>query len=317
MQIIHDELEAKVESPIVIVGCQRSGTTLLRTMLERHPGLLVHPYEPQFFLDLARRHGDEIRDPRAAAAFLRNHPYRAETVSAEAIDAAYDAAGRMSLREFAQRYLRLWAGDHARGRRLVLKHPYLVHHLDLVYELFPQATVVHIVRDPRGNVSSTRARWRKVSVWESAMLWRTAVSTGHALAVKQPRRCVELRYEDLVREPEPTMSRLCADLGIPFSPRLLQFEMATWSYAPGEGGKKVQYRGPDPSRLGLWRRYLSPVDVRIIETCCGEQMDLWGYDRTDPAVSGTAFAFRVGMQRLYYGVRRAARRVRRITWKRG
>ena len=209
-----------------------------------------------------------------------------------------------------QRYLRLWAGQEQDQKRPVLKDPYFIRHLDLMFELFPGATFIHIVRDPRANVSSQRARWSRATTWECLRWWRDAAQAGHRLARRQPHRCIELRYEDLVTAPEETLRPLCRFLHIPFLPQLLEFELDTISFIPGQEPEAVRFTRLDPTRLTQWQQYLSPLEVRLVEAGGRREMAWYHYRPTNPPVARLPFVARLLQERARYQMRAAVRQGR-------
>lgn len=301
---------APATSPILIIGGRRSGTTLLRALLNQHPDLLVHPAEPQFILDLYRRFGHCVYNIPEAVAYVRDHPHRAPAISAQALENAYRDCKQLSLQQFVQRYLRLWDGQERPPKRAVLKDPYFIRHLDLMFELFPAATFIHIVRDPRANVSSQRARWPRATTWECLRWWRDAARAGHRLAQQQPHRCIELRYEDLVTSPEQTLRQLCRFLHVPFLSELLEFELDTISFVPGKDPEAVRFTQLDPTRLAQWQKYLSPLEVRLVEAGGRREMAWYHYEAMNPSVATLPFVARLLQERLRYQLRAAARQGR-------
>lgn len=296
--------------PILIVGARRSGTTLLRTILSQHPDLLVHPAEPQFILELYRRFGHCIYDVPEAVAYVRDHPYRAPAIDPQALAGAYGDCEQLSLQEFVQRYLQVWCGGEGHEKRPVLKDPYFILHLDLTFELFPGATCIHIVRDPRANVSSQRARWPEASLWECITWWRNAARTGHKVASQEPARCIEIRYEDLVKMPKQTVQRLCRFLHVPFRDELLEFELETISFMPGREPEAVRFTRLDPTRLTQWQKYLSPLEVRLVEEGCHREMRWYQYQRMNPPVAKVTFASRLLQEQVHYQILALARQGR-------
>lgn len=308
--VVREAVFTNAARPVVIVGSRRSGTTLLRTMMSQHPNLLVHPDEPQFLLELYHRFGNHITDVPAAATHLLDHPYTPQTLAPEALRASFGEDTSLSLRAFAQRYTRAWGGEALDVQRPVLKHPRLIFHLDLVFELFPDAVVVHLVRDPRANVFSQRSRWPDLSIWECALWWRDAVRAGRALARRQPDVCIELRYEDLVQQPEETSQQLCAFLQVPYTSRLLEFELETRSFRPDGRPQQVRFSRLDATRLARWREHMTPMEVRLVEACCRREMGWWGYEPLQPEVSSWRLVAWIINERARYRLREMARSTR-------
>ncbi len=309
------------KNPIVLVGCQRSGTSLLRAMMGKHPGMLEHPAEPQFLLGLYHRFGLRIRDRSKALAYVASHPYLPPSVKPETLWAAYEDSDAQTLRNFVQRYLHVWGGDELKTKVPVLKHPQLIFHLDLVMDLFPDAAVIHIVRDPRANVSSQRARWPQFSIWECAMQWKTAVTTARSWGQHHERQYHEIQYEHLVQSPQAAMKTLLSELGIAFSEQMLSIDYETDVFSRGEPVEKVRFTSTDPKRIRLWEHVLSPLEIRRIEFCCQKEMAWWNYEPLRPDVSKGILVARISAEWLHYQLRMGGRKVkaaaRHIGWRSG
>jgi hypothetical protein len=289
---------------ILIVGCRRSGTTLVRTILEEHPNLLVHPFEPQFFLQLYRRFGLDRIPPSSALAYILGHPYRAPEVTGEKLGAGDFPP---DLTGIVHRYMVAWSSGHE-NRPKVLKHPAFVFHLDIAELLFPECTVIHVVRDPRASVSSQRQRWSHLSVWQCAMHWRRAVEAARAWYRKNAGRYIEIQYEELVQYPEESVRKLCASLSLPYSKQLLSFRQQETVFEPETGQQLKLYRAPDPSRIDLWREWLTGDDVQIVEAICSREMAWWRYPAVSSSVPSFALRSRMVRERIACAVHRLANR---------
>ena len=307
--------------PIIIVGCQRSGTTLLRTILGQHPQLLEHPKEPQFILEIYQRFGYEVRDVGTAVAYLLKHPYLPETINPEALHQAFAPYKQLSLSAFFQIYLQIWAGERCQNKRPILKDPTLVYHLNVVKKLFPQATILHVVRDPRGSVSSQKNRWQYYTTWECTMLWKRAMqATSHCQKI-QAAPLLEICYERVLLNAQDELSTLCRSLGILFLPEMLTFEEKTTDYTPDGVPLKVTFKSVDSSRLEQWRKRLAPVDICLIEYVCKLEMERWDYRLVQPKVAPTQLYKQMICERLYYFYRTNGRffknLLRKIGWRMG
>ena len=181
--------------------------------------------------------------------------------------------------------------------------------------------MIHIVRDPRANISSQRARWPELTVTDCAIWWRDAVRIGRATANEDPEHCIELRYEDLVLDPSPTLQYLCKALGLTFSEAMMSFDYQTTSFQPDAKPENVRHQGIDASRLERWRQYLDDDEVQIIERYCGAEMAWWNYERTQlPSSPNIALAWRLTRERGGHQYKKSGRQVkgmlRKVEWKR-
>lgn len=287
-------------APVVITGCQRSGTTLLRVMLGRHGALLEHPDEPQFILELYKRHGRTIKNTAAAISYIANHRYASDSVSDLALQEALQPNSEFLLKDLIQAYIRIWAGETVNVKRPILKDPALIYHLPLVRHLFPEAIIVHIIRDPRANVFSQIRRWPRITVWQASELWKRAVILGHQWATTRDKHYLEVHYENLVQNPAEELQSLCRHLQISYTNEMLSFEQEATLFAPDGTPRQVTHRTIDPSRLYLWKEHLTPADIRLIEDCCGQEMNIHDYPLQNPTVTFLPYTLRLIRERAYY-----------------
>jgi Sulfotransferase family len=189
--------------PIFIVGSTGCGASLLRCLLDRHERIAIP--RPTGFMRAA-----------TAQAFIPFWPYGERWHRRLGLD---DAAFEARLGEFYGGLFREHA-ERAGKSRWGDATPWHVWHLEALARLFTDASFVGLVRHPGGNVESARlrlARTRRLATQRYARdnreLARQAVALGE--------RCVVLRYEDLVHEPEPVLRELLDWLGEPWSERLL------------------------------------------------------------------------------------------------
>ena len=303
------------EPYIVVAGSPRSGTTLLRTLLKGSHALVIHPQEPHYILEMHRRFGPTITDVPSATEFILGHSkFPASLVNPDRFREALKTKSSVSLSEFLRISYRILRGDRP-DAPLVLKHPAFMLHLDLVRELFPDLRVIHIVRDPRANAFSQRTRWPSTSYWMSATGWQSYIDAGVGIKRRGHIPYLELRYEDLLKEPEAYCRRVCDFIDIPFEPGMLAFDhvQKDWNPTnPGEGAKR-HYHGFEQDRIDKWRKYMKPVEVKLIENQCRRGMTLLGYQTTDPHVSAreyVPFYLRERRRALQKSYRRLRRRWR-------
>jgi hypothetical protein len=271
---------------VVVAGSPRSGTSLLRTILRNHDALAVHATEPHYLLEMYDQFGTTIRDVPRAIDFVAGHEkFPRQQIGEPALREAFARRATVSLSEFLRTSYRIFRGDR-QDRPMVLKHPAFILHLDLIKSLFPNLSVVHSIRDPRGNVLSQRTRWPSTSVWKASARWRACIDAGRAWQRKGASPYLEVRYEDLVLAPEKSCASLCEFLRIPYTPDMLAFDHVEreWNPTkPGEGAKR-HYQGFEQQRIDKWKRHLRPVEVRLIEDRCRRRMRWFGYEPSHPDV---------------------------------
>lgn len=255
-------LEAR--SPIFIGGQRRSGTSLFRVLLNRHPHIACGP-ESKFvqgsFVDWHERLLDQWAD------FIDTYGLSAHDVDSGIAALVDTLFTRYQLREGKIR----WAE----------KSPGNILAIDYLFRLFPRAQFIHVIRDPRDTYCSIRDRarrdrpdWEKFHPSRAARDWRAAILAGIPWRAR-PDRYLEVRYEELVREPESSLRRVMTFLNEAWDPRLLDPDADN---SEARGDRQVR-RGPIiTTSIGRWRSELSGTEVKKIERVAGELMAELGYD---------------------------------------
>ncbi|MBV1848989.1 sulfotransferase family protein [Catellatospora tritici] len=273
-----------IERPIFVVGCPRSGTTMLQLMLHAHPRIAIPP-ETRFVLKAyadRQRHGD-LRDPanrrrlaewittgRTAFADLGLDP--ATTI--EKIIAAGPTLGSALgtvFRAYAERFGKPRWGD---------KRPAYLNNLDVVRRLFPTAQIVNIVRDGRDCVASIRETpWYDKDICQAISDWARAMdSSARARRVLPADSYHELRYEQLVAEPEAVLTGLCAFLGEQYDPAMAEpARVAEVAVPSRKSWHRLTHEPVTSQRVGSWRERLQPWEIALCESVAGRQLAAQGY----------------------------------------
>ena len=261
------------ERHIILGGAPRSGTTILRTLLDRHPEVCCGPETkllvPAAFNEAWLSQAYGIPGPEMEA-MRRGSPSQGAFVDAFAARVRTDA----------------------RKPRWAEKTPQNIRHLAWIVERFPEATVVHIVRDGRDVVCSMREHpdWRWVDgSWQKVLVprplgWyaqRWVDDTAAGMAWRSDPRYAELRYEDLVADPPAVLVSLCERLGIPADAAWLAGASVGAPRAEatrGEGTGGPDYAGAvSAASVGRWRSDLDEDELREVEQRCGERLRELGY----------------------------------------
>lgn len=276
-----------VERPVLVCGVGRSGTSLLQSMLNAHPDLALPP-ETHFFRRYVARKGlrADLEANGAswfAGALARDEDFQRAGVSAEELLAPFE--GRpLDLAAAYARLLALWAVRDGKAR-VGDKDP---RNLDFLPELraaFPGAYVVHIVRDPRAVVDSrTRAAWSKNRPWWAhALLAQDQLRRGRRVGEQLfGDAYLEVRYEDLLTDPEGQLTRVCDHVDLPYDPAMLDFGgSARRLVGEREMSWKKETLGPLlPGNAEKWRERLEPRQIAFVEAVCTEAFDVLGYERS-------------------------------------
>jgi hypothetical protein len=265
-------------APIFIVGCPRSGTSLMRQILDRHPRLAICR-ETQFhrLVYIRRKAFGDLRDlgnrRRLITEYMKSRHIRragldtpafAEMLSGEAT--SYRAMFTAILSYYAETQSKPRFGE---------KTPQHALFLETLFEWFPNAVILHMIRDPRASVASMqRMPWRG-SVVANARIW-LRLNQSARLFQQRP-GYLEVRYEDLVTDPVSELRKICSFLGEEYSPSMLEPE----EESSGEvDGLRRTRTAVTPARLEVWRKDLTAAQVQQIEWVVGPHLESFGYQRT-------------------------------------
>jgi hypothetical protein len=279
-----------VTRPLILLGVSRSGTTLLRVILDRSPGIAI-PDESFFVPLLARRHGRTVDAQRFLDDIARITTIREWGVSLADVSARVDSD--MPTGEAIAAIYEAYAA-RAGKPRWGDKTPMYMRHLPLLEELFPDAQYVHLIRDGRDAALSflqmpagtfTRTWAHPTTPARFACLWRKEVGDARALGrrVGAP-RYLAVRYEDLIADPEAAIRAICSFAAIAFEPAMLDYTGAV-----DVAAKPHQQRLLTPPTSGVrsWSEEMSSDDVAAFESIAGDLLGELGYEvgtaaRPDP-----------------------------------
>ena len=256
--------------PLFIVGMPRSGTKLLRGLLGQNSLVRIPAYETDFIPHIARwvkDHG-EPRDADAFFAFYQSLEQAPYFVFRKRDAQPFDwkqwraaCAGRFDAAALFEGFVRLETGaGFADGVIWGDKSPKYIEHLPLLVELFPRARIVHLVRDVRDYSVSIRKAWGK-DVRRAAARWNADVARAHDLCLEMPVRFHEVRYEDLLAEPERELRRLAKFIGVPFSPEMLQTARPVEHVGDAHGRRDIKRDNVGKFSVELTRREIEAVEA--------------------------------------------------------
>ncbi|WP_214326983.1 sulfotransferase family protein [Nonomuraea sediminis] len=276
------------DRPLFVIGCPRSGTTMLQLMLHSHPRIAVAPetrfLEPAYYK--RRRFGD-MRDPRNRESLAewiaddkttkfrelgldRAEFVRQATQSPASLGSVIGTAFRM----YADRFDKSRWGD---------KRPSYVRKTHILRRLFPDAQFIHLIRDGRDCVASLKEMpWYNLDTFHAVSAWAEAMDAGAEL-----RRSLsadtyyELYYEHLTDDPATEMKKLCHFLGEDFDPASVSPEEAAKVAVPKHKVWHTNTHGEvTRSRVGTWTTRLQPWEISLCESALGDRLKDRGYELT-------------------------------------
>jgi sulfotransferase family protein len=306
-----------------IVGVPRSGTSLLRMLLDAHSSLAI-PLETHFLPNVFDLGLEMAPDADSDAMRDRLHALLTGFSTWESLD--------VDAKDFRRALADLEPFDLTRGLRALYrlcsagkarvgdKTPSYARHLPVVEALVPESHFIHLVRDGRDVFLSARdAPWSVARHWfpfgrdaeTLAAQWRRDILLCRRLAVTS-RRFLELRYEDLLADAPGQLERICAFIELPYEKAMMEYAESLderdieLQLASIEGVLKSDVSQPrgheevnrwieragrfaapvDRAQAQRWRREMEAEDVEAFEAVAGDVLARYGYELTRPAPAG-------------------------------
>lgn len=282
--------EKEVPSPIFIIGAPRSGTSLLRNMLNRHPaiGLCDETYYFYYVYNRRRFFGD-LSDmnarQRLVERYLATNRIKRLQLDLEALSHTLINEGD-SYAAFFTALLRFYARYHGK-ERFGEKTPQHSLYTDTICKMFPNCKLIHIVRDPRDVVASTmRMPWAEKSITANARSWVSYTRSGSG--IRNPANYLMVKYESLINNPSSTMKEICAFIGEDYESVMLVSKTEVDDKNPPNEWWFERAKGPlSQDRIERWRKELTPTQIALIEWIAGSSMRQYGYKLTnhEPGIS--------------------------------
>jgi len=281
---------------LFIVGCTRSGTTLLQRMFNNHPQIAV-VNDSHFAIQVIRRLERPI-DPSLTPELVekvRTYPRFSRLGLSD--DAVYQAASKSI--NYSQFVSALYS-EHAElnGKHLAgEKSPGFVRYLPRLQVLFPWAPIIHIIRDGR-DVALSMLEWTRqgrgpaasFELWQEepiavcALWWLSKVEAGLRDGARlDPTKYLEVRYEELVANPEHVLRKLSDFVKLPYAPEMLDYHLGKTRDEPNLSSKERWL--PVTSGLRDWRNQLSQRELELFEALAGDLLSRLRYPLTSANIS--------------------------------
>jgi hypothetical protein len=270
--------------PFFIVGNDRSGTTMLRLILDRSREAAVPP-ESMFLADFApvRRRGN-LDDPVEVARLIARvweHPkvrLWKLPVGPPAVPAglghgeAYRFAVESPFRAYATMQRKERWGD---------KTPSYLRCIDELVAVWPRARFVVLVRDGRDVTASVlRMPFGPNNVWAAARWWAQGIRAGRDAERKHRGLVLSVRYEDLVKDPPTSVRRVCEHVGLSYGDDMLAIEHSDPAKIVDDQAAWFpnMHVGINAAAVGKWRRELSERDVSLFASMAARELESLGYE---------------------------------------
>jgi hypothetical protein len=289
-----------------VVGVGRSGTTLLRMMLDAHPQLAVPP-ETHFLLAVIQRSGRLRFNARVARRTIVEDEHRRWKdfgLDRDELLARFQAVEPFNTADALRAFYGLYAERHGKSR-WGDKTPDYVRKMKKIQNTLPEARFIHVIRDGRDAGLSQNARIARrgkdpVPPREMARRWRKRIVKSRIDAAEVA-HYIEVRYEDLIGDTEAVLRRVCDHIQLEYDPAMLRYheraserlqEMA--GALPPKKGRPEREAGeriaahamttkpPSEERVAVWKHEMSESENAEYEEAAGYLLDELGYETATP-----------------------------------
>lgn len=281
--------------PVFIVGASRSGTTMLRLLLNAHSHVAI-PNELSYFSSVPESWLESWKEIPASASeyrqVIRQKLFRKDIFNGcdidpeRTLDRMIESADSLDLSAPYRIILEAYAEAEEKSR-WGEKTPTNLFVCDVLIQMFPDCKFIHLVRDPRAVVrSANNFPELPNDTVINATNWLHFMKKGYQLLVdnvpSDQRRTI--RYEDLTSDPETVATDICTFIDEPFDSSMLNFYQEAREYMPSAidylGGDRKVTRPIYTDKQDRWRTELSHDEIGIVERICGEFMTTFGYTPT-------------------------------------
>jgi hypothetical protein len=315
-------MEKLENHPVFICGHPKAGTSLVKTLLDGHPALVVYPEETLFFRRfLPAAEGKSFAEQVELAEKLlihifewnqenppvhqENFPDRDysdipfESVKKELADLLGE--GNPKVRDFLPAAVcafgRVSGVLNEGSQAWVEKSPYNEFYADRIFQWWPEARCIHIVRDPRDNYVSYKRKQPGWTVRVFARNWLCSTQAGLANRERYGNdRYRLIRFEDLLTKPEEVTHEITRFLDISWDEALLQPTRAGDAWR-GNSMFDETFQDISTDPIDRWKGLLGPYPLAVVQIVCGKTMVQLRYDIVKPDLSALTLKQRVVLLR--------------------
>jgi omega-hydroxy-beta-dihydromenaquinone-9 sulfotransferase len=298
----NNKMNNTVPAPIFIVGNSRSGTTMLGRILNKHPQVYTIPHELHLFDEilsgLIKRKNKEIRKEEAVALIsemlLRktegyfNQGDREEYAQqATSILSKHDGVA-VGLESVVKLFFEFCI-DSTKKNYICEETPRNIFFITSILDIFPNAKIVNLVRDPRGVLLSQKNKWKacvrfgqpKKEIVRTFLnyhpinilfLWKRYVAIGEKLCEKYPDNCKTVNFDLFTKTPDLYLREICSFIGIEYGKELLDIEVEMTSNLIEERKKGVKKEVST-----TWVKRLNKTDIFLAEKIAKKEVEKFGF----------------------------------------
>lgn len=269
--------------PIFIGGLDRCGKTMMQAFLTSHPNISIPAVGSNMWTFFYGQYGNLARPEnfeRCLAAMLRYKHVRFLQPDPERIRREFEQGQPTYARLFAlfQQHYAEQAGKPRWGDQSGLIERYA----DLIFAAYPDAKMIHMLRDPRDRYEASLAAWQqgKGRAGGATARWLYSVKLARRNLRRYPDRYKVVRYETLVSQPEDTLREVCAFLGEVYAPAMLAMESApTYRDKLGQGGNgQVGQSLVSTKYIGRFRTGVPRREIAFMQAHAWREMVAYQYE---------------------------------------
>lgn len=278
--------------PVFVAGLERSGTSLMFALLASHPNIAM-TRRTNLWTHFYEQYGDLAVDAnfeRCLATMMRYRRIVKLGLDPDRLRRDFLAGPRTYPRLFA-----LVEAQYAQAigkPRWGDKSLHTERWAPQIFDAYPGARILHMIRDPRDRYASSKTRWgiRRGGVGAGTGEWLASARLAMEHARRFPDRYRVVRYETLVTRPEETVRELCAFVGEPFAPGMLAME-GGGRFTEEGGNSSYRNHGAgviSSDSIGRFRSVLTARQVACMQLLAADEMALLGYEREPVRLTGPA-----------------------------
>ncbi|MDZ7743375.1 MAG: sulfotransferase [Bacteroidota bacterium] len=277
-----------------IIGRPRSGTTLLRLLIEAHPHVIIPPESPVILSLYKKYEGKKVWQKEDLEDLIedlyRQQYFEAWLIKKEVLrKRLIKLTGEISfleiIRELYQAYPSMFPKENI--QLIGDKNPVYALYIKRIHKLFPDSKFIYISRDYRDNyLSLIRVNFEIPLVPLVVYRWKFAYRQFRKLEKEHPARFYFIRYEDLASNPETVIKKVYDFLGLDFRQEVFDFykkkEEMQKAYGHSEELMDIHRSLLNPintGRINTWKKKMSEKQIRMADLVAGKTADECGYER--------------------------------------
>ncbi len=276
-----------------IIGRPRSGTTLLRTLLDAHPNVMI-PLESPIFIVLYNKYHGITKWDNATIDMLCDDLKKVPKFGSWTIDignirkSLKNSNGMLTYAEICKIIYANYQSFFKKGEIKIIgdKNPPYIDYIKKLNKIFPEAKFVYLQRDYRDQIISMRKlRTENPGISIQLFRWKQAYKNFLNFKNKFPARCLEIKYEDLTRQPEKILTEVCSFFNLEYYGEMLEFykiKDEVYSKYPKDvidRAFKSLFSPINTEHVSTWKKQLNEKEERIADVMAGRYAKIAGYER--------------------------------------